>query len=267
MTIEQATEVAGTLSRTTKMPGYSYNLDARHCVTGSRLVDVPESACWGCYAMTGFYPSPWVREAQAKRLQSLGDPRWVDAMTRLISYHCGGRRERFFRWHDSGDVQSVDHLAKIVEVARRTSFVRHWLPTREREFVAAYLRRARGKIPGNLVIRISARMVNRPPEDEVTYELAGLPTSTIHHHGDPPVQVSGRRNDSVACRALERGHKCGPCRACWSPDVRNVSYPLIGAEARVESRARRSNQLRLFVENFGQTLDSAIEAAKAKAFP
>jgi hypothetical protein len=27
-------------------------------------------------------------------------------------------KDKYFRWHDSGDVQSAEHFAKIVEVAR-----------------------------------------------------------------------------------------------------------------------------------------------------
>ena len=54
-----------------------------------------------------------------RRLDRLHDPRWMDAMVTLIN----GRHwqpEPVFRWHDSGDVQSVQHLKNIFEVCKRT---------------------------------------------------------------------------------------------------------------------------------------------------
>lgn len=58
-------------------------------------------------------------------------------------------------------------------------------------------------------------------------------------HRDPgrPVRMgASRRNDSIECLAYLRGdHRCGSCRACWSPKVRNVSY-LLNAGLRSASR-------------------------------
>jgi hypothetical protein len=41
------------------------------------------------------------------------------------------KKANVFRWHDSGDVQDLKHLAKIFKVARLTPNIKHWLPTRE----------------------------------------------------------------------------------------------------------------------------------------
>ncbi len=65
----------------------------------------------------------------------------------------------FHRWHDSGDLQSVEHLEKIIEVCRRTPQIQHWLPTRE----LAILRACRERIPANLTIRVSATMIDGLP--------------------------------------------------------------------------------------------------------
>ena len=48
--------------------------------------------------------------ALARRLESLKHPQWVEAMVALI------HGEPWFRWHDSGDLQSPEHLKKIFEV-------------------------------------------------------------------------------------------------------------------------------------------------------
>jgi len=114
----------------------------------------------------------------------------------------------FHRWHDSGDLQSVDHLAKICEVARLTPKIKHWLPTRELAFVKAY-QAAGGVVPRNLVIRVSATMVDGPATK------AWATTSTVHHAS----KAQGR-----TCPAPSQDNACGDCRACWNPRVKNVSY-------------------------------------------
>jgi hypothetical protein len=154
-----ALKLVGGLSKPSKMPGWAYGIPARECKTGSKLVKVKGSTCEGCYALKGCYVFPVVQAAQYRRLDSIKHPAWVKAMTALIN----SKKSKFFRWHDSGDVQSVKHLAKIFEVCRRSPDVQHWMPTRE-AWVKPYLSRA----PKNLVIRFSMPMVDQ----EAAAELA-----------------------------------------------------------------------------------------------
>ena len=192
-----ALKLVGGLSKPSKMPGWAYGIPARECKTGSKLVKVKGSTCEGCYALKGCYVFPVVQAAQYKRLDSIKHPGWVKAMTALIN----SKKSKFFRWHDSGDVQSVKHLAKIFEVCRRSPDVQHWMPTRE-AWVKPYLSRA----PKNLLIRFSMPMVDQPA-------AASWPhTSTV-------VSGSGR-----TCPAPDQDNACGDCRACWDPSVKNVAY-------------------------------------------
>lgn len=222
MTLTEATNIAGTLGRTSKMPGYSYGLDAWQCITGGELVDVPGSVCFKCYARKNFYRT-WrpARIARERRHAGLEHPRWADAMVTLISHRCAEAGELFFRWHDSGDVMSLEHLERIVDVARRTPAVKHWLPTREYGFLEAYLR-AGGTFPDNLVVRVSAHMVDERPK--LPRRLRVLPTSTVNREHGVPVQVDDVRRHSIECKAYTRDNQCGACRACWDARVRNVSY-------------------------------------------
>lgn len=222
MTVDEAKEIAGTLGATTKMPGRTYGLDAFKCQVGSVLADQPGSVCYGCYARKGFYTWPYPRLARAIREGSIERDRWPLAMVRLIIAYCEDDGVPWFRWHDSGDLRHADHLFAIAVVAAATPRVRHWLPTRETEHVAEYLDRG-GRIPPNLTIRISAHWIGAPPELRLD-AVAGLPTSTVHREQGKPVQVSDRRRDSIECRAYTRDNQCGPCRACWSSKVINVSY-------------------------------------------
>jgi len=88
-----------------------------------------------------------------------GDPEKVFRGVRFRATQARRRR----RWFDSDDLQSITHLASIVEVAEQTPGVRHWLPTKERALVARYLKDW-GPFPSNLVVRISAAMFDTDAE-------------------------------------------------------------------------------------------------------
>jgi hypothetical protein len=133
------------------MPGWAYGIPAAECKTGSKLVDVKGSTCEGCYALKGCYISS-CSSSSIRRLKAIDHPLWVRAMAALIN----SKKSKYFRWHDSGDVQSLKHLAKILKLqahARR----KHWLPTRE-----AWTQRYQDRAPSNLTIRFSMPMVDQP---------------------------------------------------------------------------------------------------------
>ena len=223
MTKREALAIAGPLSKPGKMPGHAYGLDPFSCVTGSAIARVEGSVCADCYARKGNYMRwPGVRQAWATRLAAITHERWIEAVAELIYRAVRDDGDPFFRWHDSGDLMSTAHLARIAEVAKLTPRVQHWLPTREVVFVDEYLR-WHGPLPPNLCVRISAFHVGEEPF--LLPLLKNMPTSTVNSVRGEPVQVSERRRDSIECRAYTRGGKCHKCRACWNPDVRNVSYP------------------------------------------
>ena len=192
---KEAKEITGGLSAPGKMPEGSYNLPAAACQTGQILAKVEGTPCSGCYALKGRYNFPNVKDALQRRLASLMDPRWTEAMTVLV------KGKKHFRWHDSGDIQSVDHLKKIFEVCNNTSGTMHWLPTQERKYLPL------GSYPKNLVIRLSNAKNNTAPGQAWTH------WSTVVDKG------------FHSCPAQSQGNKCGTCRACWSRKVKHVTYP------------------------------------------
>tara|TARA_R100000808_G_scaffold9842_2_gene26715 strand:- start:93 stop:692 length:600 start_codon:yes stop_codon:yes gene_type:complete len=194
---KEARKITGGLSAPNKMPGPSINLPAWNCKTGVKLQAVKGSVCAGCYAMKGRYRFSNVREAMDKRLAALADPRWVDAMVTLIS------GEPFFRWHDSGDIQSIEHLENIFRVCRKTPETQHWMPTREAQFIK---RLKVNQVPRNLIIRMSSHMIDQGPVSFWPW------TSTV--------VTSGK-----SCPAQEQGNQCKNCRACWDRSVKNIAYP------------------------------------------
>jgi len=179
------------------MPGPAFNLPAQACITGSKLVKIPGSVCSGCYALKGRYRFPNVKEALSRRLRGLTHPEWIPAMVVLID------NTPWFRWHDSGDLQSVEHLKNIFEVCKLTPETRHWLPTREAKFLPLNT----DSIPKNLIIRLSGHKIDKPAAGFWPW------TSTVV-------------TEMKSCPAKEQGNQCQDCRACWTRDVPNIAYGL-----------------------------------------
>ena len=183
------------MTRTSKMPGLSYRLPAWECQTGAKLRKIPGTPCFGCYALKGNYTRyPAIKKAQYYRLASLKHDSWVTAMVAQV------KRQKWFRWHDAGDVQSVDHMNKILEVVKQTPGTQHWLPTQERRYLPDP-----AAVPTNLVIRLSGSKIDGP-----------APTAWEH--------TSSVVTKGASCPAPSQGGKCLSCRACWTKSIKNVSY-------------------------------------------
>ena len=169
------------LGKPSKMPGYSTSLPA----------------------MKGNYRFPVVVAGLHRRLDALNNPQWVEGMVKLVG-HYTDENDPYFRIHDSGDFQSVEHVLNWVEVARALPWVKMWAPTRETQMLTL-ARAIAGDWPDNLVVRVSAPMIGKP------LEVSG-PTSSV--------DVDGGNQ----CPAPTQGNQCGDCRACWDPTVKRVNY-------------------------------------------
>ena len=198
MKTSEAWQLVGGLSKPSKMPGWSIGIPAAECKTGKKLQLIPDSVCYNCYALKGCYVFKVVQEAQYKRLKAIRHPDWVQAMARLIN----SKKADVFRWHDSGDVQDLEHLQKIYSVCRLPPSKRHWLPPRE-----AWIKDHLQDKPDNLVIRFSAPMVDqRAP--------ASWPNS------------SEVVTANATCPAAKQNNECRDCRACWDSSIKTISYGI-----------------------------------------
>ena len=196
MKTSEAWALVGGLSKPSKMPGWSIGIPAKECKTGKKLRQIKNSVCEGCYALKGCYVFKVVQEAQYKRLEAIQHPDWVLAMATLIN----SKKPDVFRWHDSGDVQDVQHLEKIFEVCRLTPEKRHWMPTRE-----AWIKNHMHKAPANLVVRFSSPMIDQGPVK------SWANTSTVVTSG-------------ATCPSAQQGNECRDCRNCWNKEIKNISY-------------------------------------------
>ena len=193
------------LSKASKMPCQSFSLPAQACRNGSALASVKGSVCHQCYALKGMYRFPMVKASREHNLASLptdllGWDEWIDRMVKSI-------KGSFFRWFDSGDLQSMDMLVAICRIASRRPDVSFWLPTKEYRII----RKFPFEFPSNLIVRVSSPMMDQAP-------LKAFPhTSTVHQAKDPV---------GFVCPAPTQGGKCGDCRACWDKSIKNISYKV-----------------------------------------
>ena len=211
MTKAQAHSIHGGLTQTTKMPCKSYSLPTIACITGYKMREIAGSICADCYAEKGNYRKYQnnIEPAQHARLVSIDDPLWVDAMVVSIG------TDTYFRWHDSGDIQSIEHLEKIADVARATPHCQHWIPTREYGIVSAFV--AQFDIPKNLIIRLSAMFIDRPVVVPASLQnIPGVAVSNVH----------SKTAIGTGCNAPKQNGECRNCRACWNRKVAAVSYSI-----------------------------------------
>jgi len=209
---KEAKAITGGLSRPGKMPEGSYNLPATDCITGSKLVKIPGTVCHKCYALKFRYNFRNVKAALAKRAASLKHDSWTAGMVRLIT------GMKHFRWHDSGDLQGVDHLKKIFEVCKATPGAMHWLPTRE-AWLFKYMDPA--VLPKNLLVRISGMKIDGAAPSWWPWTSTVVSRRPFWKLGlwfNKILRIKGK------CFAPIQGNACRSCRQCWSRDVKNVIY-------------------------------------------
>ena len=215
-TLVEARQAGAISTRNSKMPGSTFAVSATKCNVGSKLAQIEGSTCHRCYALKLEKLRPSVRIGwgdnylKATRMIAERPDVWAKAMAFQITKAAEKTGENYHRWFDSGDLASLDMLNAIVAAVELTPHIQHWLPTREAGVVKAFLKTR--AFPSNLVVRVSATMIDDQP-------IAGhTNTSTVHRKDNTPVGHS--------CPASHQGNSCGACRACWTPSVVNVSYPL-----------------------------------------
>jgi hypothetical protein len=195
------------LSSPGKMPGFTFALPAQACITGSKLRKVEGSVCSKCYACKGHYcfgATKALREHNLDAVRQSGQ--WVSDLIRFLQE--SGQPQ--FRFHDSGDLQSLGHLNQIVAVARAVPGCKFWLPTKEYAIVNSYLRGTPEGFPSNLCVRVSMPMIGQAPKS-----YNGLPTATVNSDCDTfncPV-----KNGLEGCDTYN-------CRKCWDKGEANINY-------------------------------------------
>ena len=208
-TKNQARSIAGNTTKTSKMPCQSYSLPTENCITGSKMAKIKGSICNNCYANKGNYHrfKSTILPTQKIRLNSITSPEWVDSMIALIG------KDKLFRWHDSGDIQSLSHLAKICEIAIKMPDTKFWIPTREYKIISDYAKN--NIIPENLIIRLSAMFIDKAVK--IPKSLQGIKNVTTSNvHTIKPI--------GIECESYKQGGQCLSCTKCWDTNIPSISY-------------------------------------------
>jgi hypothetical protein len=211
----EASRYVGGLSRPEKMPGPAYSLEPLvTCTNGRRMRGKPGTVCSTCYGLSQsgryFRFAKTMKRAWDRRYEATFKPHFVDAMIRLIE------DEPYFRWHDTGDVYSVQYLGSIIAIAERLPGTRFWLPTGE-YWIRNY------PLPSNLVARYKVPIIN-PDQRTIDYWIRKYGTICTVSDGDSPARCS-------LTKKLSRDGKnyvstCGECRRCWDSSEVWVDYKL-----------------------------------------
>jgi len=143
-----------------------------------------------------------VQEGLNKRLLAIKNPKWTEAMIRLI------KGMKYFRWHDSGDIQNLTHLNKIFDICEGTPETKHWLPTKEYLTVTKVLDSR--DLPNNLILRLAAYNVDDNFGPSVLAKKLG-------------VQMCAVGTIKYNCK-VAKDNTCGNCRKCWDKRAFNVIY-------------------------------------------
>ena len=198
------------LSKTSKLDGIlSWSLQALETCPASIENGELVAACKGCYATTGNYNYPNVKEPRKENKEDWKRLEWVDEMVKALD------SSRYFRWLDSGDLYSLALAEKVLEVMIRTPWVKHWLPTRMYKFPKFRQVFSQMQQLDNVSLRFSS--------DSVTGEfIQGLHGSVII-----PTPEDIKENMSL-CTAYSTEGKCNGCRKCYDKSVSVIAYPAHG---------------------------------------
>ena len=218
--LQEAYIKTGGVSDTSKMPCYSWGIPAFTCRKGKRMRDEhPNSVCGICYAFSGAYNWKMVKDAYYNRYKcwhELPDREWVNYMTTILSSK-KVRKSGYFRWFDSGDIQSLSMIYQIIEIADRTPFLEHWVATREDEDIEKVLTEY---IPDNLVFRLSHTY-----KDQLDKDISDCADRKNINQSLVVSSTSVKLlNKQFTCPSSLQDGKCLDCRACWNHKVKHVVY-------------------------------------------
>ena len=207
----------GGISNTTKMPCLSFNLSAFFCNVGGKLVNVKNSVCNGCYAMKGFYGMYKKQHTQNhfRKMNKFNNTQlWIDSFVNYFINHYKTTSKidgKYFRWFDSGDIQSYRMLLAIVEICRKTPHIKHWIPTKEYSLIRRYIKEFK-EFPSNMCVRVSSPMM-----DSIMRGFNN--TSSVSKNSE---SIATRYHK--ICNAAEQNNECKECRLCWDTSIKNITY-------------------------------------------
>ena len=162
--------------------------------------------CKKCYATKGFYVFGCVKKTREENIEAWKCDSWVADMIDIL------KKEKYFRWFDSGDLYSLDLAEKIYSVMVETPNCYHWLPTKMFKFSKFYDILNKMQALKNVMVRFSSDSIDGSFID-------GIHGSVVIPHKDFNI-------NAYVCPATKNKTQCGVCKACYDKNIPVIAYVL-----------------------------------------
>ena len=170
--------------------------------------------CTKCYADNrGFYAMPNTKQVRDDNLKLIEDN--IESFVFFMIGILNRKKNKEFRWFDSGDIFSIEFLKGLIEVCKQTPNTTHWIPTTSwncsnMEFLL--LLQALQSLPN---VRLRASNVGSIPLlSKGVYPLQSVVVK----------ELLKSTKELFYCPASNQAGKCGPCKACYSDKIQTIAY-------------------------------------------
>jgi hypothetical protein len=208
------------LSNPSKLNSESFALPVDDEVCKGRIDQVTNELlekCKFCYADNrGFYAMPDTKRVREDNLAIIKEN--VETFIFFMVGKLNRKRNKEFRWFDSGDIFSIEFIKALIEVCNNTKQTTHWIPTTswnynesdKIEFLA--LLQVLQSLP-NVRLRASNPGANQVLNKEV-YPLQSVVVD----------KLGKSTKELFYCPASLQAGKCGTCKACYKSSLKTIAY-------------------------------------------
>lgn len=194
----------------------SWSLPAGDSCPGAKGAEV----CEGCYAKKGMYRFPVVKGVREYNREDYKKNDWVDRMITEVSKY------DYFRWFDSGDMETPELAAKIRSVVAKTKGTTHWLPTRS-DKIPKIKHEIEGLIPGHTDLSFFTNVSLRLSADNVgldKQERTGVNSYVINNTVEDLFKAKQRGIFVCPVGTNPNQKSCDTCTMCYTDA--EVAYVL-----------------------------------------
>ena len=171
--------------------------------------------CSKCYADNrGFYAMPDTQRVREENLKIIKEN--MEVFIFFMIGKLNRKKNKEFRWFDSGDIFSIEFLKALIEVCKKTPNTTHWIPTTtwnypNKEFLS--LLQVLQALPN---VRLRASNVGSIPTlPKGLYPLQSVVVKEIKEKST---------KELFYCPASKQKGKCGNCKACYNPNISTIAY-------------------------------------------
>lgn len=177
----------------------SFSLPAGSSCPGAKDAEV----CKSCYAKSGFYHMPVVKNVRTHNKEIYKKGSFVPDMIKLIG------KDKWFRFFDSGDCETKELGEKIYAIVKACPSTAFWIPSRSDTVrsIQPVLKRI-AKLP-NAAVRLSANNIG------FKQERKGVNTYVIRVEDIPEATKQGIHLCPVTAPGSSQ-KSCDHCTACYS---------------------------------------------------